>query len=75
MFMMLNNEVWVNDLLVGNLKSHTLDGKALTPIKSQTIPAGWMFVYATHPDSFDSRYIEFGLVNINKAIGVVKPLW
>ncbi len=71
----INNQVWVNELFVGNLKSHTLDSKVLTPIKNQTIPAGWMFVCATHIDSFDSRYVEFGLVHINKAIGLVKPLW
>ncbi len=71
----INEQIWINDHLIGKLRTHTQGDQPLTPVKSQTIPAGWIFVYATHVDSFDSRYLEFGLVNINKIIGKVKPLW
>ena len=71
----INEQMWINDHLVGKIRTHTNGDQPLTPINSQTIPAGWIFVYATHTDSFDSRYMEFGLVNVNKIIGKVKPLW
>lgn len=35
-----------------------------TPLKSQKIPKGFVFVAGTHPQSFDSRYEEFGLIDI-----------
>lgn len=34
----------------------------LTPINEGIIPDGYIFVAGTHPDSFDSRYKEFGLI-------------
>lgn len=72
---LLDDQIWINDQLIGKLKNHTIDHQTLTKIQSQKIPAGWVFVYATHKDSFDSRYQEFGLVNIRQVIGKVKPLW
>ncbi len=48
----------------------------LTPINEGIIPDGYMFVAGTHPDSFDSRYKEFGLIrkaNLEgKVYGIVR---
>lgn len=71
----IDEQMWINDNLIGKLRTHTNGHKPLTPINNQIIPPGWIFVYATHINSFDSRYMEFGLVNVNKIIGKVKPLW
>jgi len=71
----VNHQIWINHTLIGKLRTHTNSQQPLTPIVNTIIPPGWIFVYATHPDSFDSRYREFGLVKIDKIIGKVIPLW
>ncbi|MBT4879508.1 MAG: signal peptidase I [Alphaproteobacteria bacterium] len=47
---------------IGAQKAHTKFGKPLTPLTLSKIPKGYVFVGTNHPDSFDSRYEEFGLV-------------
>ena len=71
----VNNVIFVNSTKIGSVRQNTLDNKPLTPITTQKIPPGFMFVYATHNNSFDSRYLEFGLVNINFIVGKVIPIW
>jgi conjugal transfer pilin signal peptidase TrbI len=44
-------------------------------INSDTIPENKIFVYSDHPESYDSRYNEFGLVDVQTVIGVAKPLF
>lgn len=61
--------------LLTDLKTHTKHSKPLTPLKAKTIPAGYVFVKANHPRSFDSRYEEFGLVAADSIIGKAFPLW
>ena len=54
---------------VSPLKTHTHQGEPLTPLDSQVIPEGYVFVMASHPRSFDSRYKEFGLVKEESILG------
>ena len=54
--------LYVNTTKVGGLLETTKNGDFLTLLSEQTIPEGFVFVAASHPDSFDSRYQEFGLV-------------
>ncbi len=56
--------LWVNQHKVGFIKSTSKDKRTLTPIKSQVIPKGYVFVYSDHTSSFDSRYQELGLVPV-----------
>jgi conjugal transfer pilin signal peptidase TrbI len=70
----INGEIYVDHQKIGEV-----DKKSnLTPIGSGIIPEGCVFVAGTHPNSFDSRYKEFGLVQVSnirgKAIGCV-PHW
>lgn len=70
-----DGEVFVNGVSIGHLRSKTLDGKPLTPIHYETIPSGFVFVVGDHPDSFDSRYEEFGLVHESHIQGKCYGLW
>ncbi len=57
------------------LKQSTKNNKPLHPLKAQTVPKGYVFVATNHPDSFDSRYQEFGLVkqeHLCRCLGVWK---
>jgi conjugal transfer pilin signal peptidase TrbI len=68
----INGEIFVDYRKIGEV-----DKKSnLTAIDSCVIPEGYVFVAGTHPDSFDSRYKEFGLVKVSdikgKAIGFLK---
>ena len=57
-----DKQVSIDGSLIGVLRSTTRDGKPLHPLKTTTIPKGYVFVSADNPSSFDSRYEEFGLV-------------
>lgn len=56
------DQIFINNQPIGTLRTSTQDGKILTPLKSRSIPEGYVFVSADHSRSFDSRYEEFGLV-------------
>ena len=57
------------------LLEKTSDGKPLTPISATSVPEGYVFVAGDHPNSFDSRYEEFGLVPIEKIWGKAVLCW
>jgi len=67
--------ILINGVKHAQLKEKTKNHKKLTPIVAQTIPQQYFFVIATHDDSFDSRYQEFGLVRENYIEGKVYPIW
>lgn len=67
--------VQVNGEAVGLAKTHAFDRHALAPIAPLVIPAGHYYVQGTAADSFDSRYIESGLVRSRQVLGVVIPLF
>lgn len=62
----------LNDEEIGTIKTVSKSGKTYTPIHEGIIEEGCYFVYAPHPDSFDSRYAEFGLV---KEEWITEVLW
>lgn len=69
-----NQCVWINDNKIGPLKEISKCNRKLTPIPSQYIPKGYVFVYSNHESSFDSRYQELGLIPISSLRGKVFPL-
>ncbi len=71
----IDRQVFVNGLPMGLAKTVTFDRRPLTPIGATIIPPGYYYVQGTHPDSFDSRYRESGLVRADQVIGKVLPLF
>ena len=66
--------LYVNEQMVGVPQLRATDGRRLTPLDAQIIPQGFVFLYAKHAQSFDSRYQEFGLVATSSLEGRVIPL-
>ena len=66
--------LYVNEQMVGIPQLRATDGRRLTPIDAQIIAKELVFLYAAHPQSFDSRYQEFGLVATSSLEGRVIPL-
>jgi hypothetical protein len=68
----LKDVIYVEACVVGQAKRT----KSLTPVSSGFVPDGYAFVAGTHECSFDSRYEEFGFVDIKnvrgKAMGICK---
>ena len=60
---------------VGRCKPATRKGVPLQPIAPQTIPAGYVYVWAPHVDALDSRYAAMGLVPSSALVGRAVPLW
>ncbi len=58
----------VSPLLI-SLKRSTKKGEPLTPLAVKVIPEGYVFVNADHKHSYDSRYEEFGLVEVESIKG------
>ena len=54
---------------VGRAKAHALDGRPLDAVAPGTIPSGRFHLHADHPDSYDSRYAEIGLVPRDRILG------
>ena len=62
-------KLWVDEFCVGKPHTHSRTGKHVNRIQSGIIPEGYVFVYAPHDRSFDSRYEEFGLIPIQAIQG------
>ena len=62
-------EIWVGNKRVGKVYPATRDGRPLRPIRPVIIPKDYVFLYAPHPRSFDSRYTEVGLVHRHQLQG------
>lgn len=67
--------VFVNGLPAGTAKEFARSGFPLQMIQPGEIPPGYYYVYATHPDSFDSRYAQVGLIHESRFLGRAVPLW
>ena len=67
-------EIWIARR-VGKPLPHSKDGKTLHSITPGIIPSGYVFTYAPHPRSFDSRYQEVGLVQVDQTLGCAIPLF
>jgi hypothetical protein len=68
----LKDVVCVDDYVIGQERRT----KSLTPVASGFVPNGYAFAAGSHKYSFDSRYEEFGVVDLRnmrgKAIGILK---
>lgn len=67
-------EIWIARK-VGKPLPHSKDVKILHSIAPGIIPPGSVYVYAPHPRSFDSRYQEVGLVQVDQTLGRAVPLF
>ena len=62
----IDHEIYINGRLYGYIHEKSPSNKTFHPIKEGAIPEGHVFVYSPHFYSFDSRYAEFGLIEIAK---------
>jgi len=69
------NHFYINDQDYGLIRMQSKSGNQMHPITQQKIPDGYVFVYAPHEESFDSRYEEFGLVKIEQIKETLWPLF
>lgn len=60
---------------MGVCKPATRRGVPLQPIAAQTIPDGYVYVWAPHVDALDSRYETMGLVPASALYGKAVRLW
>ncbi len=69
----VNGHVVVNRIDRGRvLYKSPRSGKLLRSIQSCTIPDGYVYVWAPHPESFDSRYQDIGLIHVSS---IKERLW
>jgi type IV secretory pathway protease TraF len=61
-----NDYCFVGEQKVGKIAAFTHDGKKLHSIQEGIIPAGKLFLAGTSANSYDSRYLEFGLIEASK---------
>jgi conjugal transfer pilin signal peptidase TrbI len=69
----MSNHIIVNGVdrgIVLHKSPHS--GKPLATIQSCTIPDGYVYVWAPHPESFDSRYQDIGLIHVSR---IKERLW
>jgi len=57
-----NNHIFVAGVDRGEIQLFTPSGRLLEPIAETVIPDGYIFAWAPHPLSHDSRYDDFGLI-------------
>jgi type IV secretory pathway protease TraF len=57
------------------VKDYTTLGTKVYTNNIAVIPKDMLFVVGTHRESFDSRYMEFGLIKKSEVLGVAKPLF
>lgn len=67
--------VFVNDEFVAIAKTHSKTHKPLELGPSGVIPEGKYFVYASHPDSLDSRYALTGWIDQGAVRGRAYPIF
>lgn len=60
---------------IARAKSHSLKGAPLKAITGRTLGEDEYFVLGTNPDSYDSRYEDFGLINRCRIVGRAVPVF
>ena len=71
----VDGRYFVNGQSVGRAKSVSRQGILLQPGPTGTVPAGFYYVRAPHPDSLDSRYALTGWVSKSQIIGRAHALY
>ena len=70
-----DNVLFLNEKEIGKIQAISKSGKTYSPINEGIIEEGSYFVYTPHPDSFDSRYAEFGLIREEWIAEVLWPIF
>jgi conjugal transfer pilin signal peptidase TrbI len=70
-----DQHIFLNGKDYGYVHPISSSGMSLSAIAEVEIPDGFVFVYAIHPKSFDSRYAEFGLVAMEQLKGQLWPIF
>jgi conjugal transfer pilin signal peptidase TrbI len=69
----VNQDFYINHKFtykfIGTAKTLGLKGETLNPLSAQIIPQHKFFAYTPHPDSYDSRYQQIGLIDEKDIIG------
>jgi conjugal transfer pilin signal peptidase TrbI len=60
-----DEHVYVNEEDCGIPMKISKSGKVYRPIAETFIPEGYVYLFAPHAESYDSRYTEFGLIPID----------
>lgn len=68
-FSINENEIFINGVSFGVIKSESISGEKLFPNKNNVLEKGEYFLYAPHVDSYDSRYKSFGFVKEEQIVG------
>lgn len=68
-------QIFCEDKPVAVAKKVSLKGEPLQKIQDQVLGEEDYFVLGTHPDSFDSRYSNFGPINRCRFIGKAYPIF
>ncbi len=69
------NKLFVNGVYLGDIKTKSKEGQPLSAGFVGVIPSNYFFVGTIHPDSFDSRYAQMGLIHESEIIAVAYPFW
>jgi len=70
-----NDTLYINEVNYGLIQEKNSSGFPIHPISEGIIPEGHLFVYAPHPQSYDSRYAEFGLIPFSSLKEALWPLF
>ncbi len=63
------DRVSVAGVPLGRALARTRDARPLAPLAAATVSPGHYFVHTAHPQSFDSRYANHGLVSREQIVG------
>lgn len=64
-----HRSVFINRRFVSVAKDRTCSDMPLEPILSQTVARDYYYVHAPHPNSYDSRYRQTGLIHVSQILG------
>ncbi|MDD5394861.1 MAG: S26 family signal peptidase [Thiothrix sp.] len=66
---------YINGQEFGRAKPQARTGEPLQHTPAGTVPDGAVFVWTPHPDSFDSRYADMGLIPNSQVVGRAQRLF
>lgn len=68
-------QIYINDWFAGEAVPALNDGTAMALIAEGRIPEGHYYMWASHPESFDSRYAEFNVIARGQIIGAATRIF
>ena len=72
---LVDGHIFVGGVDRGIIQETTSQGVRLNPISKKTVLNGTVFVIGHHERSFDSRYENFGLVNVDNIKEILWPIF